>query len=117
MSFTVPVYDGRENFSFAKYWARKYKDDIKPGTTVCILFSMKRGKLSADAAPLAITGMIGIYLNVLGVVVLEEPSDAFCPEGSPDPGEVHGVDYLRRLSEFEVNPEVDSRDKVEEEVF
>lgn len=115
--FTVPVYDGRENFSLAKYWARKYQGDVKAGTTVCILFSAKQGKLSRETAPIAISGMIGIYLNVLGVVVLEEPSDAFCPDGSPDPGEVHGIDYLRRLSEVEVEPDEGDHDGVDGEVF
>jgi len=76
---TVPVYDGRNNFSLARYWANKYEGNVKRGTTVTIIFSVKQGKLSADAAPIAIAGMIGIYLNVLGVVVLEEPSDAFIP--------------------------------------
>jgi hypothetical protein len=46
--------------------------------------------------------MIGVYLNVVAVIVLEEPSDAFCPDSSPDPLEVHGVDCLRRLPEVEV---------------
>ena len=112
--FAVPVYDGRENFSLAKYWSRKYEGDVKPGTTVCILFSMKWGNLSTEAAPVAITGMIGIYLNVLAVIVLEEPSDAFYPDvGSPDPDEVHGVDCLRRLIEVEVvHDEADSTEEV-----
>ena len=55
-----------------------------------------------ETASIAIAKMIGVYLNVLAVIVLEEPSDKSCPAGSPDPDEVHGIDYLRRLSETEM---------------
>ena len=99
--FVVPVYDGRSSFSLAKYWAKPYHDDVAPGTTVTILFSIKRGNIPEDAKGYTISGTLaGVYLNVLAVVVIAENSDPFIPDTSPDPVAVHGVDRLPRLEEF-----------------
>jgi hypothetical protein len=43
--------------------------------------------------------MKGVYLNVLGVVVLAEPSNELSMETPPDPAEIHGVDHLPRLAD------------------
>lgn len=62
-----------------------------------------------------IIGAVAVYLNVLGVVVLAEPSDAFCLDESPDPEEIHGVDRLVRLDVPSVETVDDNA--VEGEVF
>lgn len=83
----------------SKYWAKKYDEVIEPNTVVTVLFSMRTGKLPKDVEPIKINGMIGVYLNILGVVVVADPSNAFSLDQTPDPGEIHGVDRLRRLSD------------------
>ena len=100
--FLVPVYDGRESLSLANYWVKKYEGTVEPGTTVCLLFSIKRGTLPPDAQSFKISdSMVAVYLNILGVIVLAEPSDDFCLDGSPEPMEVHGIDALPKLTENE----------------
>lgn len=72
---------------------------IKPNTVVTVLFYMRTGKLPKDIEPIKINGMIGVYLNILGVVVVADPSNTFSLDQTPDPGEIHGVDHLCRLSD------------------
>ena len=72
---------------------------IKPNTVLTVLFSMRTGKLPKDIELIKINGMIGVYLNILGVVVVADPSNAFSLDQTPDPGEIHRVDRLRRLSD------------------
>ena len=58
--------------------------------------------------------------TALGVVVLEEPSDAFCLEEGDDPLEIHGVDQLPRLKdvdEFMEEIESDDEENTVGEVF
>lgn len=112
--FPVPVYDGREKLSLAKYWAKPYNGAVRPGSTVSILFSIKHGSLPEDARWFKLSkSMAGVYLNVLGVIVLAEPSDTFCLDTCPDPASVHGVDILRRMEEDHYG--VDEGDSVVEE--
>jgi hypothetical protein len=81
---------------------------------VAILFSVRRGKQLGG-----INGgeeVTGVYLSVLGVVVLAEPSDPFYLDQSADPLEIHGVDRLLRLSDGGFGGQgVESSDEEEEE--
>lgn len=100
--FIVPIYDGREPFSLAKYWSKKYVGDVEPGSTVCVLFSIKEGNAPREAHSFDISkSMKAVYLNTLAIIVLAEPSDDFLPNLTPDPEHVHGVDRLPRLYEAE----------------
>ena len=65
-----------------------------------MLFSVRRGKPHPDASKINVRELAVVYLNVLGVVVLAEPTDAFSLDRCPDPEEVHGVDSLPRLSDL-----------------
>jgi hypothetical protein len=95
---TVPVIDGREKFSLAKYRANKYDGVVKPGTTVSVLFSLKIGSAPEDAKEFRVSPlMTGVYLNVLGVIVISEPAGTICSTTSREPEEVVGVDVLRRM--------------------
>ena len=66
-----------------------------------VLFSMKNTKVRKDAEVPGVKNMSTVYLNVLGVIVLAEPSDNFSLDPSPDPQDVHGVDHLRRVAELD----------------
>ena len=61
----VPVYDGRESFSLTNYWAQKHTGTVEVGTTVCLLFSMKTGKLTEDARSVQVNDMIGVRATTL----------------------------------------------------
>jgi hypothetical protein len=118
----VPVFDGREKLSLAKYWSKKYVGDVKQGSTVTILFSTRVSSLPQEAqAYKYYKKMKSVYLNVLAVIVLAEPSDDFYLDTAPDPVGVHGVDKLCRLSDLggfkEVVEEEEVDDNVVGEVF
>ena len=119
--FSVPVFDGRETLALSKYWAQEYKEAVEPNTAVTVLFSMKRGKLTADAEGAKVGDMVGVYLDVLGVVVITQPSETFSLDPSPIPLAIHGVDRLRRLSDVvveEVGDDVgDDEEESDVEVF
>lgn len=114
---TVPVYDGRSKFSLAKYWEKEYTDDVAPGSTVFVLFSVRKGKPHPNADYVKAKNMAVVYLNVLGIVVIADPSDAFCLDQTPDPKEVHGVDVLPRLKDYVEAEAGGEEDKKEPEVF
>lgn len=97
----VPIYDGRERFGLGKYWAQEYNSSVSPGATVMVLFSVKNAKVRKEAEVVGVKNMSTVYLNVLGVIVLAEPSDEFSLDPSPNPQEVHGVDKLRRVADLD----------------
>jgi hypothetical protein len=115
------VYDRRERFAPSKYWEREYNEIVRPGTAVALLFSVRRGKQLGGIN--GCEGVTGVVLNVLGVVVLAEPSDPFYLDQTPDPMEIHGVDRLPRLSDGDdggqdgESGEEEVEEGVEEEVF
>ena len=116
----VPVYDGRKDLVLAKYWNKLYDRDLEVGTTVSLLFSIKKGTLPANARNFRRSEeMVGVYVNILVVIVLEDPTDAFCIDTSPVPETVHGVDDLPQLPEGEVEgdaKEDDNEDEIAEGV-
>ena len=107
----VPVYDGRKDYSPSKYWARLYDQAFEIGTMVTLLFSIKKGTLPENARHFRHSQeMVGVYVNILAIVVLANPMDAFCLDTSPDPEMVHGVESLPRLATAEVEGDVDEED-------
>lgn len=68
-----------------------------------VLFSVKSAKWRQQAIVDGMEELTSIYLNILGVVVLAKPSDAFVVAQGPDPSEVHGVDVFPRLEDFEAS--------------
>ena len=114
VAILVPVYDGRKNLNPVKYWDKLYDHDLEIGTTVTLLFSIKKGTLPENAQQFRRSkDMVGVYVKILAIVVLADPTDAFCEDTSPDPETVHGVDCLPRLPGEEVageSEEVDADD-------
>lgn len=99
------MYDGRQEFSLSNYWKREYDGDVQAGSTVVVLFSIRDGPLPVR---LNFSGwMKAVYLSVLAVIVIAEPSDPFCTNTTPVPTDVRGVFYLRRLSEADELPDDD----------
>ena len=59
--------------------------------------------------------MPAVYLNVLGVIVVVEPSDSFCLDTALDPVSVHGVNKLSRLCDLEEQVEEVSEESQDDE--
>ena len=94
---SVPVYDGRQKFQLGNYWDRPYTEKVEKGSTVMLLFSIKKGKLLKNVEefrglPAAIK--FAIYFNILGVVVLAEPAERFSEDVSEGDPEAFGVSSL-----------------------
>ena len=107
------VYDGREKFSPSKYWAQEYDGNVRAGSTVMVLFSMKRGKLPEDVHAAGVPNSAAVYLNLLGVVVLAEPSAGSVGSSRQNASEVHGVDQLVRLADISLETVPTVEDEVE----
>jgi len=93
----IPVFDGRKNFRVGNYWEHPYSEDVPRGSTVMLLFSIRKGKLGkavqeATNLPTEVDG--AIYLNILGIVVLEEPAEQFSSRPSQEGPEAFGVDKI-----------------------
>ena len=111
VAILVPVYDGRKNLNPAKYWDKLYDRDLEIGTTVTLLFSIKKGTLPENARQFRRSkDMVGVYVNILAIVVLADPTDTFCQDTPPDLETVHGVDCLPRLPREEVAGESEEDD-------
>ena len=107
----VPIYDGHKEYSLSKYWAKLYDHALDIGTTVTLLFSIKKGTLPKNTRYFRRSQeMVGVYVNILTIVVLADPTDAFCLDTSPDPKTVHGVESLPRLATAEIEGEGDEED-------
>ena len=108
----VPVYDGRNGFQLGNYWAQPYPGAVVKGSTVMLLFSVRKGNLAkgmAEAGNLPVNVEFAIYLNLLAVVVLAEPEDPFSEEPSLEGPAAFGVDSV---VEF---PDPEEGEPVEEE--
>lgn len=115
----VPVFDGRDKFQLGKYWDRPYTGKVTRGTTVMLVFSVKRGSLPKDVGdveelPAAVK--FAIYLNILGIIVLAEPADQFSNEASQEMPEAFGVDSIVQWPVVEAS-EDESESNGEEEQF
>lgn len=112
----VLVYNGHKNLALVKYWNKLYDRKLEVSTTVSLLFSIKKGTLPVNARNFRCSKeMVGVYVNILAVIVLEDPTDAFCIDTSPVPETVHGVDDLPRLPEGEVEGDTEE-DDIEDEI-
>ena len=70
--------------------------DIVKGATVMLLFTVKKGKLADGVATARGMPSIqsGIYPNMLGIVILAEPSEPFSQIPSQEEPVAFGVDRL-----------------------
>ena len=77
--------------------------DIVKGATVMLLFTIKKGKLANGVATARGMPSIqsGIYPNVLGIVVLAEPSEPFSQVLSQEEPVTFGVDSIREFKFLE----------------
>ena len=68
-----------------------------------LLFTVKKGSLPCGLEE--VLGLppvkFGIYLNILGIVLLTEPSKHFSYTSSQEKPEAFGVDTIKVLSEYE----------------
>ena len=111
VALLVLVYDGWKNLNPVKYWDKLYDRELEVGTTVTLLFSIKKGTLPENAQQFRRSKeMVGVYVNILAVVILADPTDTFCQDTSLDPETVHGVDSLPRLPGEEVAGESEEED-------
>lgn len=110
---SVPVYDGCSGFHLSKYWKKLYTGEVPKGSTMMLLFSVKKGKLgeAVQKAPNLPVGVkFAIYLNILAVIVLAEPVEEFSDRPSREPPQAFGVDNIVKLH---VSKESDMDDVVE----
>ena len=99
---SVPVYDGREQFQLGKYWETPYIGVVAKGSTVMLLFTIRKGALpkgTEEAEGMPDTVKCASYLNVVGVVVLAEPSDTFSKVRSQEGPNDAGVQEIMELPE------------------
>ena len=95
VTLAVPVFDGREAFQIGNYWERPYPGEVAEGSTVMTLFSIRKSELSQamkKVPNLPEDVKFSIYLNILGVIVLEEAVDHFSEQPSEESPEAFGVD-------------------------
>jgi hypothetical protein len=108
----VPVYDGRHGFQLGKYWEHSYDSNIPKGSTVMVLFSLRKGALAGsikDLRHLPKGISFAFYPNILGVVVLADPVD--CPPSDPSsaPPVTFGVNEILEYKEPEI-PKPEEKD-------
>ena len=88
----------------SKYWEHPYTGDVAKGSAVMLLFTVKKGSLPSRV--IMAVGMppvkFGAYnLNVLGIIVLAEPSKPFSDVPSQGDPKAFGVEFIRGLPEAE----------------
>lgn len=107
----VPVYDGRGGFQIGHYWEHPYDGEVTPGSTVLLLFTIRKGNLAKgmEAAKKPEGVKFGIYLLASAVVVLADPVEAFTDETSLEPPAAFGVDEILQFPEADPN-DVDNSD-------
>ena len=78
--------------------------EVAKGSTVMLLFSVKKGNLSE-----AVRGTVGlpkninsaIYFNILGVVVLAEPAERFSNTPAEEGPQAFGVESIVKLPDIQ----------------
>lgn len=96
----VPVYDGREKLKWNTFKDKAYEKTIREGSTVMVLFSVKRGGLGdkeKNMGDLPNDVTFALYLNILAIIVLAEPTEHFGDEPSPEPAKAFGVDVINEF--------------------
>ena len=96
--FSVPIYDGCEKFQLSSYWERPCLGVPSKGSTVMLLFSIKKGALPPGvdkAAGIPANVKFAIYFSILMVMVIAEPTERFssslCKEGLEAFGLLTGI--------------------------
>ena len=94
------MFDGRDMFQLRNYWEKPYEGEVLKGSTVMLLFTVKKGNLPAGVEDAyGVLGdikqaKIAIYLNILAIIVLSEPADNFSNSPSQGNPEAFGVDSI-----------------------
>jgi hypothetical protein len=95
--FSVPIFDGREKFQLGSYWEKPYVGEISKGSTVMLLFSVKKGNVATatrEAIGMPDNIKFTIYLNILAVIVLAGPAEHFSNRVSQEDPEAFGVNSI-----------------------
>ncbi|KAF9781147.1 hypothetical protein BJ322DRAFT_1111866 [Thelephora terrestris] len=106
----IPTFDGREQFKLRAFWEKPYKEEVKVGSTVMVLFSVKRGGLGAKAKAtrdLPKDVVFAMYFNILAVIVLKDPAEDFKTEASQEGPHAFGIENV--AEEFGNASEVDEQ--------
>jgi hypothetical protein len=95
------VYDSRSGFQLGNYWEHPYTADVPRGSGVMLLFSIKKADLLASLkeAPNLPKGVkFVVYFNILGIIVLDGPSEQF----SQGPSRIQPMDVgVKSIVEYE----------------
>jgi len=115
---TVSIYDGHQKFQLGNYWDRPYTGKIEKGSTVMLLFSIKKGNLpksleEVQGLPAAIK--FAIYFNILRIIVLAEPAEQFSEDISEGDPEAFGVNTIIEWPEEEESESESGGEEIEEE--
>jgi hypothetical protein len=86
---------------------------IEDGSTVLLLFSIKKGGLPKVVEKIADT-TFAIYFNILAIILLAEPVDSFSDTTSEEEPQAFGVD---RILDVSGNENIETDSEVEEEPF
>ena len=95
--FSVPIYDSHEKFQLSNYWERPYSGEPSKGSTVMLLFSIKKGALplSVDkAAGIPASIKFAIYFSILVVIIIAKPAEQFSSNPCEEGPEAFGVDAI-----------------------
>jgi hypothetical protein len=108
----VPVFDGRTKFQLGRYWDSPYTGDVAKGSTVMQIFTIKKGTPpgSVEKARGMPAVKHAIYLNILGIVVLAEPSETLGEAPSQEGPHDFGVNVIREVQESEEGESVGAED-------
>lgn len=101
-AYAVPVYDGRTKFHLSTYWDRPYEGDVERDSTVMVLFTIRKGDLSKQmkkAKNVPEKVKFAIYLNLLGIIVLEDPASDFSRESLPGEPVDFGVSEILKFEQ------------------
>lgn len=94
-----------------------YTNTVQPGSTVSVLFSIRRGNLPATVWDSRVRDGVTMYLNVLGVMVLAEPVDDFSLDEMCIPQGVHRIDHLIRVLDIPFPAVDDVEEGAGQEIF
>lgn len=108
------MFDGHNSFKLSRYWDSPYTREVEKGSTVMLLFSIRKGKLTKDiqSAPNLLSNInFAMYFNILGVIVLTDPGEQFSIELPVQAPQSFGVD---QVLDYEPLPESEGEEEIGE---
>ena len=92
---SVP-FDGRTQFQLGNYWETPYEGTVAEGAAVMLLFTIKKGALPPGvAAHKQLALKSALYLDILGIFVLAEPTEPFSLIPSQETAQDVGVRSIK----------------------